>query len=223
MALDRDSVISTASEFLSGKDLAASLGVSPGLISQIRRDVREEAAENQRNVVAAPGAESEVDESIDSFYDRIELAAAKGVFAKMETMVALGKPMELLKVAAVANGLRRRTGVLKGNGAAPGAPGGPTFVSIQVGTVLQPKLTLSAQNEIIAVDGRPYTTAANDQVLRLAAASEEKAGETLRARVMASTSNQELLPAPVTFDAGPELNDTEQELLAMALSPKRIG
>lgn len=227
MSLNHQQVVSSASSFLSGNDLARQLGISAGRASQLKEEIRAEAEADSRFEVqvefdpitgmAEPRAvATSLDRKIDDIYDSIELKAASGVLEKMEQMLALGKPMELLKVAAMANGLKRRTGILKPEA----APGAITIVQIQVGKVLQPKLKTNQNNEIIEVNDRAFTSASNAQVLDLATSSASIAAANQQV-IEAKPRDEVRSPKPLTSVAKLQMTEEDAEM-AELLAPKRI-
>jgi hypothetical protein len=143
---------------MSNVEIAATLGVTPAAISQFKTDPEFIKEIEEAKLVANLGAIRR-DETINRIEDR--------VLAKLEKSVDfIFKPLELVKVAQVVNGLQRRsqrTGTLPGEG-----NGDQTIVNINLpantGSIAV-SVKLNTNNEIVEVGGRVMQTLPTSQVL----------------------------------------------------------
>lgn len=136
----KEQVIKYLAKGFRPKDIERTLGVSPGLISQIQSSegFKEKYLEQRENDI------QEAEEQ-DSIYDAIEKLATTSIQQKLK--LGLYKPTELIQVAMMANRANRKSvGMREGDGGT-----GPTpFVQIVLPTALPGmSVVTNEQNQVL--------------------------------------------------------------------------
>lgn len=183
-----------ASGMLSQADLAKQLGVTPGRISQIVNEVKEE--------VGIPAKGSLMSVQLADKADGLELKVMEAFEQKLPLFMIGAKPLELIKCVALLNGLKRRAGGVAGAG--DNVPG----ITVNDNRVVQLAFTMpqnrpeiitdSRTGQIIESGGRTLVTASKEQILTRLEAPEiqEKVNGLLETeRINAASAKYSLMPA----------------------------
>ena len=183
-----------ASGMLSQADLAKQLGVTPGRISQIVNEIKDE--------VGIPAKGSLMSVQLADKADGLELKVMEAFEQKLPMFMIGAKPLELIKCVALLNGLKRRAGGVAGAG--DNVPG----ITVNDNRVVQLAFTMpqnrseiitdSRIGQIIESGGRTLVTASKEQILTRLEAPEiqEKVNGLLETeRINAASAKYSLLPA----------------------------
>jgi transcriptional regulator with XRE-family HTH domain len=183
-----------ASGMLSQADLAKQLGVTPGRISQIVNEIKDE--------VGIPAKGSLMSVQLADKADGLELKVMEAFEQKLPLFMIGAKPLELIKCVALLNGLKRRAGGVAGAG--DNVPG----ITVNDNRVVQLAFTMpqnrpeiitdSRTGQIIESGGRTLVTASKEQILTRLEAPEiqEKVNGLLETeRINAASAKYSLLPA----------------------------
>jgi len=183
-----------ASGMLSQADLAKQLGVTPGRISQIVNEIKDE--------VGIPAKGSLMSVQLADKADGLELKVMEAFEQKLPMFMIGAKPLELIKCVALLNGLKRRAGGVAGAG--DNVPG----ITVNDNRVVQLAFTMpqnrpeiitdSRTGQIIESGGRTLVTASKEQILTRLEAPEiqEKVNGLLETeRINAASAKYSLLPA----------------------------
>ena len=183
-----------ASGMLSQADLAKQLGVTPGRISQIVNEIKDE--------VGIPAKGSLMSVQLADKADGLELKVMEAFEQKLPMFMIGAKPLELIKCVALLNGLKRRAGGVAGAG--DNVPG----ITVNDNRVVQLAFTMpqnrpeiitdSRTGQIIESGGRTLVTASKEQILTRLEAPEiqEKVNGLLETeRINAASAIYSLLPA----------------------------
>lgn len=183
-----------ASGMLSQADLAKSLGVTPGRISQIVNEIKDE--------VGIPPKGSLMSVQLADKADGLELKVMEAFEQKLPMFMIGAKPLELIKCVALLNGLKRRAGGVAGAG--DNVPG----ITVNDNRVVQLAFTMpqnrpeiitdSRTGQIIESGGRTLVTASKEQILTRLEAPEiqEKVNGLLETeRINAASAKYSLMPA----------------------------
>ena len=183
-----------ASGMLSQADLAKQLGVTPGRISQIVNEIKDE--------VGIPAKGSLMSVQLADKADGLELKVMEAFEQKLPMFMIGAKPLELIKCVALLNGLKRRAGGVAGAG--DNVPG----ITVNDNRVVQLAFTMpqnrpeiitdSRTGQIIESGGRTLVTASKEQILTRLEAPEiqEKVNGLLETeRINAASAKYSLVPA----------------------------
>ncbi len=183
-----------ASGMLSQADLAKQLGVTPGRISQIVNEIKDE--------VGIPAKGSLMSVQLADKADGLELKVMEAFEQKLPLFMIGAKPLELIKCVALLNGLKRRAGGVAGAG--DNVPG----ITVNDNRVVQLAFTMpqnrpeiitdSRTGQIIESGGRTLVTASKEQILTRLEAPEiqEKVNGLLETeRINAASAKYSLMPA----------------------------
>jgi len=183
-----------ASGMLSQADLAKQLGVTPGRISQIVNEIKDE--------VGIPAKGSLMSVQLADKADGLELKVMEAFEQKLPMFMIGAKPLELIKCVALLNGLKRRAGGVAGAG--DNVPG----ITVNDNRVVQLAFTMpqnrpeiitdSRTGQIIESGGRTLVTASKEQILTRLEAPEiqEKVNGLLETeRINAASAKYSLMPA----------------------------
>ena len=183
-----------SSGMLSQADLAKQLGVTPGRISQIVNEIKDE--------VGIPAKGSLMSVQLADKADGLELKVMEAFEQKLPLFMIGAKPLELIKCVALLNGLKRRAGGVAGAG--DNVPG----ITVNDNRVVQLAFTMpqnrpeiitdSRTGQIIESGGRTLVTASKEQILTRLEAPEiqEKVNGLLETeRINAASAKYSLLPA----------------------------
>lgn len=152
---------------VSQEDIAKMLGVTPGRVSQVVSEVKTELGVTslinpQRK---SPGLEDTLNETTNE----LELKVLQKFGEKLDMFTQFAKPLELVKCAAILNGMKRRSGGLLGAGDL--GPIGDVnietkIVRLEMPAAKRPELVTDARTgNIIEAGGRTLVTASKVQVL----------------------------------------------------------
>lgn len=152
---------------VSQEDIAKMLGVTPGRVSQVVSEVKTELGVTslinpQRK---SPGLEDTLNETTNE----LELKVLQKFGEKLDMFTQFAKPLELVKCAAILNGMKRRSGGLLGAGDL-GSIGDVNIetkiVRLEMPAAKRPELVTDARTgNIIEAGGRTLVTASKVQVL----------------------------------------------------------
>ena len=183
-----------ASGMLSQADLAKQLGVTPGRISQIVNEIKDE--------VGIPAKGSLMSVQLADKADGLELKVMEAFEQKLPLFMIGAKPLELIKCVALLNGLKRRAGGVAGAG--DNVPG----ITVNDNRVVQLAFTMPQNRpeiitdprtgQIIESGGRTLVTASKEQILTRLEAPEiqEKVNGLLETeRINAASAKYSLMPA----------------------------
>lgn len=183
-----------SSGMLSQADLAKQLGVTPGRISQIVNEIKDE--------VGIPAKGSLMSVQLADKADGLELKVMEAFEQKLPLFMIGAKPLELIKCVALLNGLKRRAGGVAGAG--DNVPG----ITVNDNRVVQLAFTMpqnrpeiitdSRTGQIIESGGRTLVTASKEQILTRLEAPEiqEKVNGLLETeRINAASAKYSLMPA----------------------------
>ena len=152
---------------VSQEDIAKMLGVTPGRVSQVVSEVKTELGVTslinpQRK---SPGLEDTLNETTNE----LELKVLQKFGEKLDMFTQFAKPLELVKCAAILNGMKRRSGGLLGAGdlSSVGDVNIDTkIVRLEMPAAKRPELVTDARTgNIIEAGGRTLVTASKVQVL----------------------------------------------------------
>lgn len=174
-------------------DIAAALGLSPGRVSQVVSEIKDDLG-------IAPKA-SLLSQQLTDKADNLEMKVMEAFENKLPLFAISAKPIELAKCLALLNGLKRRSGGPGGFGD-PGA--GITVNDTRVVSLtlmpVAPRpeiITDGRTGQIIEAGGRTLVTASKEQVLTSLAAPEmqEKINGLVDAeKVNAASAKYQLMP-----------------------------
>lgn len=151
-------------------EIAAALGLSPGRVSQVVSEIKEDLG-------IAPKA-SLLSQQLADKADGLELKIIEAFESKLPLFAISAKPLELAKCLALLNGLKRRAGGPTGFGdpAAGITVNDTRVVSLTLmPTAVRPEIITDGRTgQIIEAGGRTLVTASKEQVLTSLAAPEMK-------------------------------------------------